>query len=411
MMSKTFGSFFTGCLLASVVALPVAASSRGPTTEGEPARPLILVHYMPWFAAPPTSPDWGWHWTMNAYDPDGKGGNGRKPGIAAHYTPLIGPYDSGDPAAIEYHLLLMKLAGIDGLIVDWYGLSDLFDYPVMHRNTAALFPVAARLGLKVAICYEDQTIPRLVEAGKLAAGDRVAHAHEVLSWLETHWFAEPAYLELDGRPVLLSFGFDGLTDEEWERALPKGAGAPVYLSEHRRRGAAAGAFDWPIPKEGLAPLDRFAGASKGWPVAMPAAFPRFHDIYKEAGVQDSYGRIPDDDGRTFRLTLRRALESKAPFVQVVTWNDWGEGTMVEPSKEFGFRDLETIQGLRRERVDPKFVGRADALRLVPRLYALRRRADPNVAANTLDAIARDLATGKTAEARAALERIEAKGRD
>jgi hypothetical protein len=25
---------------------------------------------MPWYEAKPFSPDWGWHWTMNHFDPE-----------------------------------------------------------------------------------------------------------------------------------------------------------------------------------------------------------------------------------------------------------------------------------------------------------------------------------------------------
>jgi hypothetical protein len=67
----------------------------------------------------------------------------------------------------------------------------LSDYPILHKNTAALFPAAAKLGLKIGICYEDQTISKLVEAGDLAKGDRVKHAREVLAWLKQHWCAWP----------------------------------------------------------------------------------------------------------------------------------------------------------------------------------------------------------------------------
>jgi hypothetical protein len=143
-------------LLAGLAATP--SLSAGPAEHTD--RPLVLVHYMPWFAAKPIAREWGWHWTMNAFDPE-KLHDGKR-SIASHYYPLIGPYDSGDPAVIEYHLLLIKLAGFDGLIVDWCGLSKRFDYPLLHRNTAALFLLAAKFGLKIAICYEDQTIPKLV---------------------------------------------------------------------------------------------------------------------------------------------------------------------------------------------------------------------------------------------------------
>ena len=195
-------------LVAACAVLIVGTVAAAPPT-GLPdpgKRPLILVHYMPWFAARPASPNWGWHWTMNAFDPE-KQPQGKR-SIASHYYPLIGPYDSGDPAVLEYHLLLMKLAGIDGVIADWYGLSDHVSYPVEHRNTAALFQAAGRVGLKIAVCYEDQTISKLVEARKLPATDRVQHARAELDWLRKNWFASPAYVRVTNRPLLLSFGFD-----------------------------------------------------------------------------------------------------------------------------------------------------------------------------------------------------------
>src|SRR5205814_8878867 len=112
--------------------------------------------------------------------------------------------------------------------------------------------------------------------------ERVKPDRETINCLRTNRFADPTYVKLKGKPLLLSFGFDGLTDGEWDQVFPREGGAPVYLSEHRRRSAAAGAFDWPVPKEYPASLDRFYKQVKDWPVAMPVAFPRFHDIYQEA---------------------------------------------------------------------------------------------------------------------------------
>lgn len=392
-------------VVAILLPFAVAEWARADDGAKKPQRPVILVHYMPWYVAKPASPVWGWHWTMNVFDPEKKEPGKRS--IASHYTPLIGPYDSCDPVVIEYHLLLIKLAGLDGIIVDWYGLADLYDYPVIHRNTSALFPAAAKLGLKVGICYEDQTIPKLVQAGKLAEGDRVKHVRDELAWLRKNWFADRAYLTFDGRPVLLSFGNDGLTDREWQEALPKGADAVVYLSEQRRRPGAAGAFDWPVPKDGLARADRFIAESREWPVRMPAAYPRFHDIYAEAKVPGSHVEIADDAGRTFAWTLERALKGGAPLVQVVTWNDWGEGTQVEPSVEFGYRDLEAIQRMRRQLVKPAFVPAPDDLRLAHRLYLLRHEQATRIGLEKqLDEVAGLLASGQLAGARAMLEQID-----
>lgn len=365
---------------------------------------LLLAHYMPWYEAKPYNKQWGWHWTMNAFDPE-QVKNGVRP-VASHYYPLIGPYDSGDPAVIEYHLLLMKTAGIDGVMVDWYGLSNLYDYPVIHRNTTILFKRAATLGMRVGVCYEDQTIPNLVAAKRLAAEDRVKHAQQEVQWLRENWFKQPAYLSLNNKPVLLSFGSNGLSDPEWEQVFSGTPNPPVYLSLHRRRPVAAGAFDWPLPQTGLRSLDTFYQSAKNTRVFMPVAFPRFHDIYKEAKVRESYGQIADDQGRTFTKTLERALKSGAPFAQIATWNDWGEGTQIEPSQEFGYRDLETVQRLRRI-ADLRFAGAPDDLRLPHRLWRLRggRQNTPQTQAE-LDKITQSLARGNTSQARTALGRLE-----
>ena len=80
---------------------------------------------------------------MNTFNPD-RTVKGRRQ-IASHFYPLIGPYDSNDPHGLEYHLLLMKLSGIDGVIVDWYGLHDFRDYLMLHRNTQHLVKQVERL--------------------------------------------------------------------------------------------------------------------------------------------------------------------------------------------------------------------------------------------------------------------------
>ena len=73
---------------------------------------------------------------MNQFEPD-QVINERSP-IASKFYPIIGPYDSGDREVLQYHLLLMKFAGIDGVIVDWYGLTNFRDYALLHRNTTRM---------------------------------------------------------------------------------------------------------------------------------------------------------------------------------------------------------------------------------------------------------------------------------
>lgn len=374
--------------------------SEGSATAEQPRK--ILIHYMPWFEAKPLRPHWGWHWTMGKMKPDQEKNGIRE--IASHYHPLIGPYDSSDPDVLEYHTLLMRLAGIDGVIVDWYGLSQHLDYESNHKNTLALVEKITRAQLQFAICYEDQTIPKLVSAGVISKTDRVSHARKELAWLSRNWFQSPSYLKWDKRPILLSFGTDGLDDKEWHATLVGQPDRPAYLSEHDRRTAAMGAFDWPIPQIGFPAQEAFATKAGNWPLSFSVAYPRFHDFYENAGIHKSFGTIRDNDGKVFEKTLDQGLRGSSRIMQICTWNDWGEGTQIEPSIEWGYRDLIAIQKARKQQIEPGFTPDPTDLELPLRLYKCRQKRTNST--TELDAIALLLAQRKTREARIKLEMIE-----
>lgn len=342
------------------------------------ARPLLLVHVMPWFSLNPP----GWHWTMGKTD-------AAKGELASHYRPLGGAYDSGDPDVIERQTLLMKIAGFDGMLVDWYGDRDRYDYLPNHRATQKLFEGAKKTGLSFALVYEDQTVPNLISGGVFKKEDAAAEGKALFERAQKAWFRSPTYQKVDGKPLLMVFGPQYYPEEAWGKMLPQ---ASFYTLHHRRAGA-IGAYDWPLPGPDWEKRRAEIKAD------IPVAFPRFHDYYKAAGVSTGYGEIPDAEGRTYERTLDEALGRGASVVQVATWNDWGEGTQIEPSVEFGYRDLETTQRLRRK-VDPKFAFTPADLRLPMRLYELRKRGADR---KRLDAAAKALAAGRVAAARKALE--------
>lgn len=385
------------------VGVLISAVGAAPATGGavaDQARPLLLAHYMPWYEAKPARQTWGWHWTMNHFNPDQQEGGRRQ--SASHYAPLIGLYDSGDPDVLQCQSEQMKLAGIDGVIIDWYGPDDHLDYGSVHRNSQELVTALKKAGLRFAVCYEDQSVPRLIEGKKVDPAQTVEHGRKVLRWLDQHWFHDPAYVRVGGKPLFMVYGPQFYKDDQWPeifRALPA---APAYFTLHYRRGAAQGAFDWPqpAPNLGLAAVDTFYTHAREWPTSIPVAFPRFHDIYQEAGVGSSYGSIPDDGGKTYETTLKRALQSHSPIVQIATWNDWGEGTQIEPSEEFGYRDLEKTQTLRWADTDHPYT--SSDLRVPAQVLQLRRMHAGNAALRPmLDRAARLLDEGKPNEARRA----------
>ncbi len=128
-------------------------------------------------------------------------------------------------------------------------------------------------------------------------------------------------------------------------------------------------------------LTTFQNNAASWPAFISSAFPRFKDIYQQAGLGYTYGTLDDASGQTFRSLLKRALTNNAAIVQLVTWNDYGEGTVIEPTVEFGFRDLAVVQDFRREHVEPNFAYTTNDLALPLRLYNLRRQYTGNAIAN------------------------------
>ena len=80
-----------------------------------------------------------------------------------------------EPAVLEYHVLLMKLSGIDGVAVDWYGMDNFNDYAINNQRTLALLDYAGKAGLKFSLCYEDQTIQQEINGGYITAAAALSH--------------------------------------------------------------------------------------------------------------------------------------------------------------------------------------------------------------------------------------------
>ena len=406
-MCAGFAVLLSGCVTGTPSDMPEGKSAelqraRAGLRIAQPAsrssaRPLFLAHYMPWFQAPPVSGNFGWHWHMGSTDPYQKDAHGLSR-IASHYYPLTGPYDSGDPDLLAYQAALMKAAGVDGVIVDWYGTSHSFDYPQLQKSSQALFRAVHDAGLKFAICYEDQSVGRRVESHEIDSAAAAEAAKADMSWAARTWFKEEAYLKAGGRPVVLCFGPQYFRDAgQWDAVFSGLDPRPLLVTLNGAGGAAAeGSFPWPpmeassggalSPGELVRYLNDFYRRNQYGPFLVSSAFPGFHDFYSQAGVRPSYGYLDDYLGDTFSMTLEAAVAARADVVQLVTWNDYGEGTMIEPTVQNGYRDLETLQDLRR-RLDPSFTASREDLRAPLAAYNARVAArasqkGPQAAAET-----------------------------
>ncbi len=144
-------------------------------------------------------------------------------------------------------------------------------------------------------------------------------------------------------------------------------------------------------------------STKGESIIAPV-FPKFHDIYQQAGIHKSYGYLDDQSGKTFDHTLELAWQSNSELIQIATWNDYGEGTIVEPTKEFAYRYLESLQ--RQFSAQGKFAYTSWDLRLPVMLHQLRKHYSANKELTAqLNNASKLLFASRTAEAKMLLMKL------
>ena len=101
--------------------------------------------------------------------------------------------------------------------------------------------------------------------------------------------------------------------------------------------------------------------------AIGSAYPGFDDYYEEGGGGAGIGwTISHNNGATLDETLSIANSAGIDHLQLITWNDFGEGTMIEPTVEFGYSFVEKIKS---------FAGVQDTGNVfgdISRLYELRK---------------------------------------
>jgi hypothetical protein len=76
---------------------------------------------------------------------------------------------------------------------------------------------------------------------------------------------------------------------------------------------------------------------------LAGVWPGFDDQKGRAWGEDIARYVPRENGKTLKLGWEMASASKTDTVLHITWNDWVESTIIEPSLEFGYQELEATQ--------------------------------------------------------------------
>ena len=307
----------TFSLRSSTITSVVAAESLGESPERYGGK-QVLAFYYPWYGTP-EGPSAQWvHWNPNRAHHD-----------SAH-DPAYGLYDSNDPDTVRRHIREAKSAGIDGFIASWWGPHSFED-----RAFDVLIEVAEQEDFSVTIYYE-------------IAETTIEMVTDLDDFLSRHGDS-PALLRADDRPVIFFYVrvMLAFTPAQFESAFAQleDRGHPLFSVADGLHSDYLRVFDGihiynpvGIGTSEAASAYRSASLLARAKARLFAAtiIPGYDEAYKAAHL--TY--LDREDGDTYRAYWSLARASSPHWILITSYNEWHEGSEIEPSLEYGTTYLE-----------------------------------------------------------------------
>ncbi len=310
-----------------------------PSTQESHGGPMVLAFYYPWYGNP-SGPSGEWvHWNPNTPHHD-----------SAH-KPSAGWYDSLDAETVRRHIREAKAAGIDGFIASWWG-----PYGFEDRAFDVLVQVAEEEDFTVAIYYEEADTPSEVVSD--------------LSYFLTRHGSNPSVLQVDGRPVIFFYArvTQRFLPAEWTRVLGEleDRGHEIFAIADGLRADFLDVFDGihTYTPVGL-PYDDVAAQYDAASLLAHASNRLFAATvipgYDEAYKDPSLTYLDREDGDMYRTYWEIARRSMPHWILITSFNEWHEGTEIEPSSEYGqlYLEITAEQAAEWKAGEPAPIGEAD----------------------------------------------------
>ena len=288
--------------------------------------------------------------------------------------PVLGWYREGDPEVADWQIKWAVEHGITFFAYDWYWSQG--SRSLEHGLHDAYFKARYHSLLKFCLLWANHNPAHTSTQEDCLAVTRY--------WIE-NYFRRPEHLTVDGKPVMIIFSTHRLTEDlgsagvkkafeamraECVRAGLKGLHLIACVGDAggARHAAQEGydavtAYNWP----GLGMTGE--GKYAPYETLVPAYLRHWQHIIEQGpiplsplpicGGWDSrpwhgdnnlvrFGRTPELFAKHLRdakalLASRPAPFASPPMILVEAWNEWGEGSYIEPHKEFGFGYLDAIR--------------------------------------------------------------------
>jgi hypothetical protein len=281
-----------------------------PPAAATPPDARVSVFYYPWYGTPERDGSYE-HWQQGGHLPPAD--------IGSDFYPARGAYSSDNPAVVDAQMQEIAAAGIGEVISSWWGWGSI----------------------------EDQRLPLVMQAAR-------AHGLTVTVQLEPYDPSKPPYVErtastvaadlqhlsdLGIRRVYVYDPFSGISDTAWA-ALNAGSALQAFAQTANAARAAAdgfaGVYTYDVVGYGakaLAPFCRLAHAAKL--LCAPSVGPGYA---ADRATGDTLVK-PRLDGGTYDDMWRAAIAAGADAVTITSYNEWHEGTQIEPASSGGSRAL------------------------------------------------------------------------
>lgn len=327
-------NYFYGILIVIILVSgctdrPDISEDKWPLVSGHDPSYKVGTFYYPWYRNQEVDSIWR-HWEED------KGIKFNPPlDISSDYYPVLGAYSSTEPNVAAQHFAWIREAQIGVILVSWWGRESLED-----KTVPLLLKVAEHYKIKVAFNiepYEGRTPETVVEDIKYIYSKYGDHPAFFRTTDSSRWSPDNK-----SKGLFFVWAIPDLTDADaWQKGLDKIHNLPeggiVIGHSTDADWVDAGHFDGlynynAVNDKELAELEGWAQniPKGGWYV--PGVIPGYSDarISPEKPLYE-----PRQSGATYKkqweAVLSYGVEPK--MVTVTSFNEWHEGTQIEPAAE------------------------------------------------------------------------------
>ncbi len=340
------------------VGLPALVQYSVELIETPDETPEVVAAYYPWYSSG------GRHWG------DTEGGEASE---STHF-PLIGAYDSSDQTVLERHVEEASNAGITAFASSWWGIEGYEDYVL-----GKLASISVENGFKFTVLYESIRDEPLDTPEKVSAE---------LNYIIEKYGSNPSFLTWKGMPVIYIFspGSQGRDEGFWLEVQDQLVTNAVLVGDIRDQ-ALLHAFDGVFNyneldtdahrenMEWVASTGSYIQVDSYWRFVLSARRRGYAFLgdrltvgtvipgYDDTKIRNGNSVVPRDGTETYRNYWDIINGVEVDWVFITSWNEWHEGTEIEPSVEHGYDALDET-GIQIEKWMEKRVndGRGDCRR-------------------------------------------------